>query len=138
LPPILPLVLYHGEQEWTAATELQRLFDLEGVTPEAVAALRPFLPKLQIMVDEVGRFPDEMLPGQGVVKLTLLPVPLLINHHRMFHFCSKTEKHARVTTGTSWYWLDTHKSALQRETACKRYCLCVLNPVFKSLCRHLR
>ena len=72
LPPILPLVLYHGEQEWTAATELQELFDLEGVTPEAVDALRPFLPKLQIMVDEVGRFPDKMLPEQVVVRLTLL------------------------------------------------------------------
>lgn len=72
LPPILPLVLYHGEQEWTAATQLQDLFDLEGVDPAAVDALRPFLPKLQIMVDEVGRIPDEMLPGQGVVRLTLL------------------------------------------------------------------
>jgi predicted transposase YdaD len=72
LPPILPLVLYHGEQEWTAATELQELLDLEGLAPEAVDALRPYLPKLQIMVDEVGRFPDEMLPGQGVVRLTLL------------------------------------------------------------------
>lgn len=72
LPPILPLVLYHGEQEWTAATEIQELFDLEGVEPAAVDALRPFLPKLQIMVDEVGSIPDEMLPGHGVVRLTLL------------------------------------------------------------------
>lgn len=72
LPPILPLVLYHGENEWTAATELQELFDLEGMAPEAVDALRPFLPRLRIMVDEVGSVPDEMLPGHGVVKLTLL------------------------------------------------------------------
>ena len=72
LPPILSLVLYHGEQKWVAATELQELFDLEGLAPEAVDALRPFLPKLQIMVDEVGSIPDEMLPGPGVVRLTLL------------------------------------------------------------------
>jgi len=72
LPPILPLVLYHGEQKWTAATELRELFDLKGVEPAAEDALIPFLPKLQIMVNEVGSIPDEMLPGRGVVRLTLL------------------------------------------------------------------
>lgn len=72
LPPILPLVLYHGEQDWTAATELRELFDLKGVEPTAEDALIPFLPKLQIIVDEVGSIPDEMLPGRGVVRLTLL------------------------------------------------------------------
>jgi hypothetical protein len=72
LPPILPLLLYHGEQDWIAAAELQELFDLEGVEPVTVAALRPFLPKLQIMLDKVARVPDEEFPGQGVVRLTLL------------------------------------------------------------------
>jgi len=72
LPPILPLVLYHGEQNWTAATELQELFDLEGVEPTAVDALQPFLPKLQILVNEVGSIPDEVIPGPSAVRLTLL------------------------------------------------------------------
>ncbi len=72
LPPIVPLVLYHGEQEWTAATELGELFDLEGVKPTAVERLRPFLPRLRIMLNEVGRIPDEELSGHGAVRLTLL------------------------------------------------------------------
>jgi predicted transposase YdaD len=71
LPPILPLVLYHGEQDWTAATELQEVFDVQGVEPEAVEALRPFLPKLQIMLNEVATQPKEKFPGHPVVRLTL-------------------------------------------------------------------
>ena len=72
LPPILPLVLYHGDQEWTAATELRELFDVKGVASTAQNALRPFLPKLQILLHEVAKIPDEQIPGQGVVRLTLL------------------------------------------------------------------
>ncbi len=72
LPPILPLVLYHGEQDWTAATELRELFDMEGVDPAAVDALRPFLPKLQFMLNEVAHLPDEKIIGQGIASLTLL------------------------------------------------------------------
>jgi Putative transposase, YhgA-like len=72
LPPILPLVLYHGEQGWTAATELQGLLDLEGVEPSAVDALRPYLPNLRILVNELGKVPDEMLPRVPVVQQTLL------------------------------------------------------------------
>ena len=79
LPPILPLVLYHGEQDWTAARDLGEMFNVQGVPPTAVEALRPFLPKLQIMLSEVATLPDEQIPGQGVVRLTLL----LFKHGRV-------------------------------------------------------
>jgi predicted transposase YdaD len=72
LPPIFPLVLYHGEQDWTAAKDLSGLFDVEGVAPAAVDAIEPYLPKLRILLDEVARLPDDQIPGRGTVRLTLL------------------------------------------------------------------
>jgi len=72
LQPILPLVLYHGEQDWTVARSLFELFDLADVPSGAVEALKPYLPRLRIMLNEVASLPDEQIPGHGAVRLTLL------------------------------------------------------------------
>ncbi len=72
LPPVLPMVLYHGKAGWTAARDLDELFDLGGFGTAALEVLRPYLPKLRYMLDEVRLVPDERLPGHGIVRLTKL------------------------------------------------------------------
>ncbi|MEZ4267865.1 MAG: Rpn family recombination-promoting nuclease/putative transposase [Myxococcota bacterium] len=60
LPAILPLVLYHGAREWTAATGFGELLDL----PEAARPLvEPYVPMFQMILQDIPRMPDALLAG---------------------------------------------------------------------------
>ncbi len=72
LPPILPLVFYHGERRWNAALELCELIDVAGLDAAELDELRPYLPRLKFMLDDLGEVPDAALPRQPPVHLTLL------------------------------------------------------------------
>ncbi|MDX9724581.1 MAG: Rpn family recombination-promoting nuclease/putative transposase, partial [Myxococcota bacterium] len=72
LPPVIVLVLYHGEEEWTAPDELEDLFALERVSPAAREALRPFLPKQRYLIEVLPEDPAAVRSGRGVARITLL------------------------------------------------------------------
>jgi predicted transposase YdaD len=72
LPPVLPLVLYHGAETWNAPVELEGLYELAGVDEAVVRVLRPFLPRLRYLLEVVTTTPDEAMAGRGIVRLTLL------------------------------------------------------------------
>lgn len=78
VPAILPIVLYHGERPWTAATSLRDVIDL----PEAgLVAAGDLVPSLRFVLDDLCRVPDEDLRARetGVFgRLTLL----LLKHAR--------------------------------------------------------
>jgi hypothetical protein len=57
LPPVVCVVVHHGEQGWNAPTRLRELVD--GIT--RVPELGAFLPDFQIVVDDLVRQPDEAL-----------------------------------------------------------------------------
>jgi hypothetical protein len=60
LPAILPLVLYHGAREWTAATRFGQLIDV----PDAARPLvEPYLPMFEMILQDLPRMPDELLTG---------------------------------------------------------------------------
>jgi predicted transposase YdaD len=60
LPAILPLVLYHGAREWTAATRFGQLIDL----PDAARPLvEPYLPMFEMILQDIPRMPDDQLTG---------------------------------------------------------------------------
>ncbi|MEZ4269350.1 MAG: Rpn family recombination-promoting nuclease/putative transposase [Myxococcota bacterium] len=60
LPAILPLVLYHGAREWTAATRFGQLIDL----PDAARHLiEPYLPMFEMILQDIPRMPDDQLTG---------------------------------------------------------------------------
>ena len=76
LPPVIVLVLYHGQAEWTAPEELEELFALDGVTAAAREALRPYLPKQRYLLEVVPEDPAQMRSGPGIARLTLITLKL--------------------------------------------------------------
>jgi predicted transposase/invertase (TIGR01784 family) len=71
LPLVIPLVLYHGESGWSAATEFEALFDSELLADPAVAAL---VPHFRFVLDDLSRLSDAELERRGldlVAALTL-------------------------------------------------------------------
>jgi predicted transposase/invertase (TIGR01784 family) len=72
IPAVIPVVLYHGEEGWTAATEL---FDLYALPEDAKPALRPVLPSLRFLLDDLSQTQDEDLrqrPGPVLARLALI------------------------------------------------------------------
>ena len=72
LPPVVPLVLYHGAEAWTAPLELEGLYELSGLDEPARIALRPYLPQVRYLLEDVSATADEALGGRGIARLTLL------------------------------------------------------------------
>jgi hypothetical protein len=72
LPPVIVLVLYHGDEEWTAPLELEEVFDLEGAAPAAREVLRPYLPKQRYLLEVLPEAPRKVRSGRGCARITLL------------------------------------------------------------------
>jgi hypothetical protein len=58
LPPVLPIVLYNGQDAWTAKTSLADLIE-----PDLPEPLRRWQPQLRYLLLEEGRYPDTELAG---------------------------------------------------------------------------
>ncbi len=56
LPAVVPLVLYHGAEPWSAATEVEEIIDLD---PGLRASWRAYLPRLRFMLDDLARASEE-------------------------------------------------------------------------------
>ncbi len=72
IPAVIPVVLYHGKDHWTAATDL---FDLYTLPESAKPALRGVVPSLRYLLDDLSRIPDEELrerPGPVLARLALI------------------------------------------------------------------
>jgi len=52
LPAVLPVIVYHGREPWTAPVRLTELLDL---APAAVAGLQPHVPELAIVLDDLSQ-----------------------------------------------------------------------------------
>ena len=57
LPPILPIVLYHGKQGWNAARAFEDLVDL----PASLASAQHLVPSFEFLLDDLGNVSDEEL-----------------------------------------------------------------------------
>ena len=58
LPPVLPIVLYNGQNTWSAATSLAQLID-----PDIPAQLRDWQPCIRYLLLDEQRFGDNELAG---------------------------------------------------------------------------
>jgi hypothetical protein len=67
LPLVIPIVLHHGEGGWTEPMALSELYD---VPPELLDALRPFLPELTFLLDDLAPQSDAALRARA---LSVLP-----------------------------------------------------------------
>jgi len=65
LPPIFPLVVYHGLDKWTVSTEFSGLFDLPP-------ALHPYVPNYRYWLADLSAIKDDELKGYVILKVGLL------------------------------------------------------------------
>jgi predicted transposase YdaD len=66
LPPIFPLVVYHGERRWTASTEFIDLFkDLPD-------ALRPYMPNYRYFLYDLSDYSDDEITDAVILQVGML------------------------------------------------------------------
>ena len=67
LPPILPLVIYHGRQQWQVARNFGAVIDWQ-----AAAALRRFVPEFEYHLVDLSAFSEEEIRGIALARVGLL------------------------------------------------------------------
>jgi predicted transposase/invertase (TIGR01784 family) len=70
LPVVIPIVLHHGEQGWTEPVSLRELYDAPA---ELLDALRPFVPELTFLLDDLAPLDDAELRAR-----VLSAVPMIV------------------------------------------------------------
>lgn len=74
VPPVIPVVLYHGATAWTAATELLEVYD---VAPAVMASVREHLPSFRFVLDDLTTRTDAELRAREAAALGRLALVLL-------------------------------------------------------------
>lgn len=74
----MPLVLYHGDARWSAATSFEALLDLEG---EALESVLPHVPRFTFLLDDLTEISDQALWGRAMTAMATLTT-LLFKHAR--------------------------------------------------------
>jgi predicted transposase/invertase (TIGR01784 family) len=64
LPPVLPLVLYHGKSKWNLGDHFSKLFD----TP---TPLHVFIPDFKYLLLDISHEPDENIKGSPILQILL-------------------------------------------------------------------
>lgn len=67
LPYVVPMVLYHGQRNWTAPVDFAHLFD-----PALRDELSAYIPSFVYDLQDLSRIPDDQLQGEALRKLVLL------------------------------------------------------------------
>ena len=76
LPVIIPLVLHHSNEGWTAATTIGELFDLADDTRQA---LSDYLPQLRCLLDDLSVQADEAIRARSMAAMPKLVLWTLKN-----------------------------------------------------------
>lgn len=75
LPPIVPIVVHHGDRSWRAARTVLDLIDLDGLPPAAQKVLSPLQPNLHFLLDDLAAASESELrerSGTLLHRLTML------------------------------------------------------------------
>jgi len=73
LPPILPIVVHHGERPWSAPRSFHEI--IEGI--DQFPELRPFIPSFNLLIDDLVTQSDEDLQARPLPPLPMVTVWLL-------------------------------------------------------------
>ena len=65
LPPIVPLVIYHGARMWDNQEDFRRLFDVD-------ADLERYIPRFEVEVYDLSHLPAEAIRGEVVMQAAVL------------------------------------------------------------------
>jgi hypothetical protein len=66
LPPVIPVVVHHGERPWTTATSIAQMLDLPMGHAEAIG---PYVPTLQILLDDLTAERSEDLHDRAMTAI---------------------------------------------------------------------
>ena len=98
LPPVLPLVLYHGSKWWTAPAEVA------GLAAPLGAFVAPYQPSQRYMLLDFGGYTDPTLPsGRNLVAALM----------RLQRSRSPQEEESALEALAEWLW-ETGNEALVR------------------------
>jgi hypothetical protein len=111
LPPVLPIVLYNGDDRWKVATDISLLIDCPSV-------LRPYQPKLRYLLLDEGAFDEEALLATKNVVAGIFAVENTADHRQAYEvlrqlsqFIQAHPAKARIDKAvTKWagYYLQRH------------------------------
>ncbi len=65
LPPILPMVVYHGETKWRGSPCFQDMVSLSGV-------MRPYVPGFEYLIWDLSQYTDDEIKGDVLLRVSLL------------------------------------------------------------------
>ena len=65
LPPVIPVVLYHGKGKWNLDTHFSVLFKNPGIMSE-------YIPEFRYLLLDISHSPDEEIKGSAVLKILLM------------------------------------------------------------------
>jgi len=63
MPPIIPVVLHHSPEGWTAAVSFEALLDIDA---EMLAVIAAYVPRFQFLLDDISTASDEALRGRAM------------------------------------------------------------------------
>jgi hypothetical protein len=66
IPAILPVVLHHSPEGWTAAVAFEALLDVDE---ELLAVIAPYIPRFQFILDDISAATDDELRGRAMTAL---------------------------------------------------------------------
>jgi predicted transposase/invertase (TIGR01784 family) len=74
LPAVIPLVVHHGPAPWVSPVQVLDLIDL---SPSAAQAVRPYLPRLEFLLDDLPRADGPQLRDRNLTPPALITLLLL-------------------------------------------------------------
>lgn len=114
LPPVLPVILFHGTSAWTAPTRLSELL-LGG--PELKAAMGELVPEVRYILQDLSAHSDEQLFGTALGRM----VQILFKHARR----GDLWEHLARWSDTVTQILQEHPDGLRAVEALVRYIVLV-------------
>jgi Putative transposase, YhgA-like/Domain of unknown function (DUF4351) len=76
LPVIVPIVLHHGRDGWTAAVSFQEMLDADD---DLLAALGDHVPRMRLVIDDLGKQSDDQLYARAATSFARLVLWALKN-----------------------------------------------------------
>ncbi len=65
LPPIIPIVIYHGESEWNVSSDFTALFDMNPI-------FKSFVPDFSYLPIDISHHSDDEIKGEVILRVGLL------------------------------------------------------------------
>jgi hypothetical protein len=76
LPVILPIVLHHGRDGWTAAATFEEMLDADEAL---LSALGAYVPRMRLLIDDLGKQSDDQLHARAATSFARLVLWALKN-----------------------------------------------------------